>query len=195
MAERIGAVELSEQLGVTRQYVHKLSKAGILSYEKNEKGWFTYDPDEAREQFARFNAIKKGATSLDNDDQFFDDGSDDEVIDLKVERARQEVRIKRATADMKELERDEMLGIYHRAEFVEDWITELIFAQRSAMAALPGKLAPILAGETDEAVIAAIIKDEVRAIQEDLAQYEYSPGYFRERLAELQGKTINDEDE
>jgi len=194
MANRVGAVELSEQLGVTRQYVHKLSKAGVLSYEKNEKGWFTYDPDKAREEFAQFNAVKKGASSLDNDDSLFGDGPDNAVIHLKVERERQELRIKRATADVKELERDEILGIYHRAEFVEDWVTELILAQRSAMSALPGKLAPILAGETDEAVIAAIIKDEVRTIQEDLAQYEYNPGYYRERLAELQGKTINDDE-
>lgn len=194
MSDRVGAVDIAEMLGVTRQYVHKLSKAGVLSYEKNEKGYFTYDPDEAREQYARFNAVKKGATSLDNDDSVFED-EDDAVVSLKVERAKQEVRIKRATADVKELERDEILGIYHRAEFVEDWVTELILAQRSAMAALPGKLAPLLVGETDEAVIAARIKEEVRAIQEDLAQYEYNPGYYRERLAELRGKTITDDDE
>lgn len=193
MADRIGAVELADHLGVTRQYVHKLTKAGVLSCEKTEKGWNTYDLEKALDEFKRFNAVKKGAASLDNDDSFED--AEDEVINLKVERARQEVRIKRATADVKELERDEILGIYHRAEFVEDWVTDLILAQRSAMAALPGKLAPILAGETDEAVIAAIIKDEVRAIQEDLAQYEYNPGYYRERVAEMQGKTITDDEE
>lgn len=195
MADRVGAVELSKQLGVTRQYVHKLSKAGVLSFEKNEKGWFTYDPDEAREQFSRYNAVKKGATSLDNDDLPFASGADGDVIDLKVERARQEVRIKRATADMKERERDEMLGKYHRAEFVEDWVTELLLAHRSAMAALPGKLAPMLAGETDAAVIASIIKAEVRSIQEDMSRYEYDPGYYRERLAEEQGKSVDDDDQ
>lgn len=195
MDDRVGAAELAEQLGVTRQYVHKLAKAGVLSYELNEKGWFTYDLEQARQEFARFNAVKKGATALDNDDQDFDYGSDDGVIDLKVERARQEVRIKTATADIKERERDEMLGKYHRAEFVEDWVTELLLAHRSAMAALPGKLAPLLVGETDAAVIAAKIKDEVRAIQEDMARFEYNPGYYRERLAEEQGKVFEDDDQ
>ncbi|MBQ9000535.1 MAG: hypothetical protein IJ087_01625 [Eggerthellaceae bacterium] len=194
MADRVGAVELAEQLGVTRQYVHKLAKAGVIPYELNEKGWFTYDLDEARREYARFNAVKKGATSLDNDDQEFDSASDDDVVDLKVERARQEVRIKRATADMKERERDEMLGKYHRAEFVEDWVTELLLAHRSAMSALPGKLAPLLVGETDAAVIAAIIKSEVRAIQEDMSRFEYNPGYYQERLAEEQGKAFEDDD-
>ena len=45
-----------------------------------------------------------------------------------------------------------------------------------------------------EATVAAKIKDEVRAIQEDLAQYEYTPGYYRERLAETLGKTVTDEE-
>ena len=194
MADRITSSELAVQLGITRQYVNKLTKAGVLPYDTNDRGWFTYDLDEAIEAFTRFNAVKKGAASLDNDDPVIGDDQDGDVLDLKVERAWQEVRIKRATADIKEIERDEILGIYHRAEFVEDWVTDLILAQRSAMAALPGKLAPILAGETDEAVIAARIKDEVRAIQEDLSQYEYNPGYYRERLAELQGKSIVDDE-
>ena len=194
MTGRVGSKELAERLGVTRQYVNKLTKAGVLSYEVNDRGWFTYDVDEASDEFQRFNAVKKGATGLDNDDAVFDDAGC-EVIDLKVERARQEVRIKRATADMKERERDEMLGKYHRAEFVEDWVAELLLAHRSAMAALPGKLAPLLADETDAAVIAAKIKSEVRAIQEDMARYEYNPGYYRERLAEEQGKTYDDDDQ
>ena len=190
---RVGAKEIAEHLGITRQYVNKLSKSGVLTYETNDRGWFTYDREQASEEFSRFNAVKKGSASMDNDDLF--QGSDNSVLSLKAQKEFEEVRIKRATADIKELERDEMLGIYHRAEFVEDWVTELLYAQRSAMAALPGKLAPIIAGETDEAVIAAIIKNEVRAIQEGLAQYEYNPGYYRERLAEQQGKTITDDDE
>lgn len=192
MAELITSPKLAELLGITRQHVHTLANDGVLSFEKNEKGWLLFDPEIATQEFERYEASKKGAPRID-DDLPFDD--EDGVTSLKYQRALHEMRIKRATADIKELERDEMLGIYHRAEFVEDWVTELILAQRSAMAALPGKLAPILAGETDEAVIAARIKDEVRAIQEDLAQYEYNPGYYRERLAEIQGKTITDEDE
>ena len=194
MAARITSPKLAELLGITRQQIHNLATDGVLSYETNDKGWFLFDPDVALREFDRYEATKKGPVRLDDAGIDLDDGDDGATLNLKVERARQEVRIKRATADIKELERDEMLGIYHRGEFVEDWVTELILAQRSAMSALPGKLAPVLAGETDESVIAAKIKDEVRAIQEDLAQYEYTPGYYRERLAETLGKTVTDEE-
>lgn len=176
MDSLVGSEELAKRLGLSRQRVHDLANAGVLSCEKNAKGWLRFDPVVAvREYDAYKNA------------------SDDEGTDWNLERAKHDARIKRATADMKELERDEMLGKYHRAEFVEDLITELILAHRSAVMALPGKLAPILAGEDDPAVIAAKIKDEVRAMQEDLSRYEYDPGYFRERLAELQGREITDD--
>ena len=198
MTASVGSPQLAELLGISRQQVHNLATAGVLSYEKNEKGYLRFDPDTAQKEYHLHEASKskKSAVRLDDDyDDLFDDsGVKGAVAKLNYQRAKEEVRIKRATADVKELQRDEMLGIYHRAEFVEDWVTELILAQRSAMAALPGKLAPILAGETDESVIAARIKAEVRAIQEDLSQYEYNPGYYRERLAESQGKTITDDE-
>ena len=195
MAELITSPKLAELLGITRQHVHTLANDGVLSFTKNEKGWLLFDPEKAEEEFERYEASKKGSSLSGVDDSLFSDDEDGKVLSLKVARAKAELRIKEADADVKELQRDELMGIYHRAEFVEDWVTELILAQRSAMAALPGKLAPILAGETDESVIAARIKEEVRAIQEDLSQYEYNPGYYRERLAESQGKTIKDEDE
>lgn len=192
MASRISSPQLGKLLGISRQQVTNLANAGVLSYKKNEKGYLRFDPDVAVREYEQYKASKKGGFWND-EDQHFGDGDKSAAQALRFDKAKQEVRIKRAEADMKELARDEMLGIYHRAEFVEDWVTELILAQRSAMAALPGKLAPVLAGETDEAVIAARIKEEVRAIQEDLAQYEYRPGYYRERLAETQGKTITDD--
>ena len=195
MAALIGSPQLAELLGISRQQVHNLATAGVLSFEKNEKGYLRFDPDTAQKEYRLHEASKKSAPRFDDDDDFFpEDGVKGAVAKLNYQRAKEEVRIKRATADMKELQRDELLGIYHRAEFVEDWVTELILAQRSAMAALPGKLAPLLVGETDESVIAARIKAEVRAIQEDLSQYEYDPGYYRERLAESKGKTITDEE-
>ena len=202
VAQRVGLSLQHYGLGGSGRILFVLLLAGNgtvgRSYEKNEKGYLRFDPDTAQKEYRLHEASKskKSAVRLDDDyDDLFDDsGVKGAVAKLNYQRAKEEVRIKRATADVKELQRDEMLGIYHRAEFVEDWVTELILAQRSAMAALPGKLAPILAGETDESVIAARIKAEVRAIQEDLSQYEYNPGYYRERLAESQGKTITDDE-
>lgn len=193
MAEQVTSTKLAELLGITRQHVHSLAMEGVLSYKKNEKGWLLFDPDTAEKEFDKYEASKKGSPSFGEGDF----GSDDDggVTSLKYQRALHEMRIKRATADMKERERDEMLGKYHRAEFVEDWIAELLLAHRSAIAALPGKLAPLLVGETDPAVIAAKIKAEVRSIQDDMSRYEYSPGYFRERLAEEQGKALDDDDQ
>ena len=119
--------------------------------------------------------------------------ADDSETDWDEERKKQDALYKQLNVALKRLELDERLGLLHRAEHVRDATLDLIYAQRSAMAALPGKLAPLLVGVTDEAVIAALIDDEVRAIQDDLSRYEYDPAYYRKRLAEDRGKVDFDD--
>ena len=119
--------------------------------------------------------------------------SSDGDVDWDEERKKQDALYKQLNVALKQLELDERLGRLHRAEHVRDATLDLIYAQRSAMAALPGKLAPIITGETDEAVVAARIDEEVRAIQDDLARHEYDPAYYRKRLDEERGKVDFDD--
>lgn len=119
--------------------------------------------------------------------------ADDGETDWDEERKKQDALYKQLNVALKRLELDERLGLLHRAEHVRDATLELIYAQRSAMAALSGKLAPQLAGVTDESIIAAAIDEEVRSIQEDLSRYEYDPAYYRKRLDEDRGKVELDD--
>lgn len=169
--DTISSTEAGKRVGRSRRHISELTKAGVLSYELDENGNYRYAPSTFD---AEYQAHKNRAGKND--------------IDWNAERAKHDSRIKAATADMRELERDEMFGKYHRAEFVEDAFNEYVYAVRSAVLALPGKLAPVLAPDKKTtARYASIIESEVTAMLESLSNYEYNADYYRERLAEVTG--------
>jgi hypothetical protein len=76
---------------------------------------------------------------------------------------------------------------------VADAMNELIFATRSKLLALPGKLAPVLTPMDDQAEVSAAIKREIVATLDELATYTYQPTYYRDRLREeLRKEPIDD---
>ena len=168
---------IAEQLGISRRTVTRLATSGVLTSEKDDRGHFIFDPAVAAEEYEAYIG-----------------GSDDDGVDWNVENKKADTRNKTIKGDMLQLELDEMKGRYHRSEFVEDAINDLVFAVRSHIIALPGKLGPAVAGISDVALCVDAIKRECNAVLEDLARYEYNPEHFRERLRDSGGMAVDDDD-
>lgn len=102
------------------------------------------------------------------------------IEQIEADKLEAESRIKKAKAEMVELELDELRGKLHRAEDVEELITSHVLYMRSLMLAMPGKLAMNLAGEHTAAEQAETIKKEVYWILNNLADYRYDPEEYAE---------------
>ena len=83
----------------------------------------------------------------------------------------------------------------HRAEDVESMTTDLCLAIRSALLALPGRLATDMAEIDDPSLIATRVKEEVADILEELSNYRYDEKKYRERVQERRGNESQNEEE
>lgn len=178
MANGVTSSIVAKTLGIGQKTVNRLADKGVFSYKRDSRGYRIFDLATVQAEY-----------------EAYSDPSlvDDENTDWNVEQKKADTRIKRARADMLELEREEMMGRYHRSEFVADAMDELIFATRSKLLALPGKLAPVVANMSDQAEVSAAIKREITATLDELAAYKYQPGYYRDRLREeLRKEPIDD---
>lgn len=165
---------VAEQLGISRRTVTRLATSGVLTAAKDDRGHFTFDLETALAEYEAYNTA-----------------GDDEGVDWNVENKKADTRNKTIKGDMLQLELDEMRGKYHRSEFVEDAINDLVFAVRSHLSALPGKLGPELAEVADTAACVEAVKRECNAVLADLARYRYNPGVFRQRLHDAGVRTVS----
>lgn len=104
----------------------------------------------------------------------------------------EDVRIKRAKAEMAELELEELRGCLHAAEDVESMTSDLVLVIRSSFMALPGRVAVELAEIEDATELSERLKEEVCSILEDLSNYQYDPEEYRKRARTRKG-WLNDE--
>ena len=109
---------------------------------------------------------------------------DSESSSIELDRRKYEAKLKKAKAQIATLEASERTGQMHRSTDVADMTSDLVFAVRGALLALPGRLAVELANAKDTADAAEIIRCEVYKIMEELAQYKYDPAKYEERVRE-----------
>ena len=100
------------------------------------------------------------------------------------ERNAAEVSLKKAKATKAVLETKELLGKMHRAEDIEYLVSELLFAVRGMMLALPGRLAIDVANISDPAEASVRIRDEVNLIMQDMVNYQYDSKKYEELVRE-----------
>lgn len=106
--------------------------------------------------------------------------------EIKREEAKSaaEVTMKVARAQIAKAEADELQGKMHRSEDVAAMTTDLIYAIRGAMMALPGRLAVDVAAAQSPAEAAEIIRREVNKAMRELSDYRYDPKKYEERVRE-----------
>jgi hypothetical protein len=87
------------------------------------------------------------------------------AIQIKAERLRRE----RAEADLKEMQVRQVRGELIERRFVRKDAADASAIILSAWESFPDRLAPVLVGETDQARIHAILRDEVLRLQGEIA--------------------------
>lgn len=98
-----------------------------------------------------------------------------------------DARYKDAKAEIYELKLKELKGEMHKAEDVEDIMTDHVLQLRAILMSLPGKLAVDCAASDNAAEVAEIIKREVYRLLKGLSEYEYDAEAYKRRVKEREG--------
>ena len=117
--------------------------------------------------------------------------------DRRIEQAKRkaEATLKASKAQMAKLEADELAGKMHRKEDVENIMADMVYTIRDALMALPGRLAVDAANASSAAEASDVIRKEVHKIMNELAEYEYDPEKFEERVRERMEWSVPDDDD
>lgn len=166
----ISSQEVADIIGKTSRNVQLLAKEGVLTCEKNG----------SRNLYNLYTVIREYCDYIAKTTR-------KEFSSSEEEKAYEDIRIKRAKAEMAELELKELKGSLHAAEDVEAMTTDLVLVIRSSFLALPGRLSAELAEMEDPSEISERLKKEIFDILGDLSNYEYDPEEYRKRARERRG--------
>ena len=155
----VSTTELACVLGITGRRIRQMAEDGQL--QKVSKGRFLL------------------ADSVQRYVKFLSDGPM-----LEKTRRVAETTMKASKATIAKLEAEELKGKMHRSEDVAAMTTDLIYAIRGAMMALPGRLAVDVASANSPAEAAEIIRREVNKAMRELSNYRYDPKKYEERVRE-----------
>lgn len=177
--------DLAKVLGVTDRRIQDMTKQGLLhkaDAEVGKKGIYKM-PEVLREYRAALAEAAKGHKVRGESEENL------EKAKLLAEVGYKKAKARKAEAELKEYE-----GMYHRADDIEKLVTELVFAVRNALMAMPGRLSAACEGKT-AVEISEMIKKETYAILRELAAHEYDPAAYRKLVREREGWRALDEPE
>ena len=155
----VSTSELACVLGITGRNVRQLVEDGQL--EKKDGRFLLCD---SVQRYVAFKSRKE---------------ADDEEKRLEKARRTADVTMKASKAQIAKMEADELRGKMHRSEDVAAMTEDLIYTVRGSLMALPGRLAVDVPAEAAE-----IIRKEVHALMRELANYQYDPEKYEERVRE-----------
>ena len=178
MDAMVGAKALAAVLGLNPSRISQLRKDGILEASGRP---LKYDLCESVQAYIQFAVdTSRGRASADPD---ADRRKAEADADYKQAKARQE-----------ELKLAELEGRMHSAEDVEAATTQLVYAVRSMLLAMPGRVAVDAAGRS-AAEVSEIVRGEAFSILEQLSQFQYDPKTYAQMVRERKGWQVSEEDE
>lgn len=166
--------EIASLLGMTARNVRRLVDEGAIPSTKQGNS-LRFDGTEAVPAYIEY-ATHRATT-----------GRGATTGELEKQRLEEEVRLKRAKAAQEEMKLGELDGNLHRSEDVEEALDGLVYAVRSNLMALPGRVAMDAYGAKSAAEVSQIMEREVESILRDLAGYQYDPRWFAERVRDREG--------
>ncbi len=98
-----------------------------------------------------------------------------------------DARYKKAKAEKMEIEISELKGKMYRSEDVEIITTDIVYAVRSMITALPGRLAVNVANCNTPTEASAVIQKECYQILEELTGYGFDPEEYKKRIRDREG--------
>lgn len=172
-AKLVDSKIIAQFFEMTPRRVQQLTKDGIITAVKQGNA-NRYDLLSTVQSYIRYLAAKAN-------------GRERKYGDVESRRLEAEADLKRSKADMAALQLKELEGKMHRSEDVEAVMTDLVFAIRASLIALPGRLAVDVAAAQTAAEASVIIRDEVYKILDDLANYKYDPEEYARRVRDREG--------
>jgi phage terminase Nu1 subunit (DNA packaging protein) len=173
---------IARLFGKTTRRIQQLTQDGVLPTEQTPEGR-RYDllPTIKRYiQYLEARAEKQQPQSLN------------EKIEKKLDA---EIKYKEAKASKAKLELDELKGKLHRAEDIEKLTNELVFAVRSMLLALPGRVAMDVAAINTAPEVSQYMARHVAVLLDELATHEYNPDTYKQLVREREGwETDHDSD-
>nr|WP_325243521.1 protoporphyrinogen oxidase [uncultured Oscillibacter sp.] len=162
--------DLANLFGLTGQWINQLTRDGVIKRRDTPAGkrYNVVESVRAYTQYLRDKAANRADRGIPEDKE--------------LEKFDAEVRIKRAKAEIAELEAQEVQGIMHRSEDVAAMTEDLIYTIRGSLMALPGRLAVDVVSAQTAAEAADIIRAEVFKVMQELSQYRYDPQKYEERV-------------
>nr|WP_300184617.1 hypothetical protein [uncultured Agathobaculum sp.] len=175
----VSTTELAMVLGLSARRIQQMAQDGTIIAAQ-------------RGRFPLCDAVQRYINFLSKDDVSEED--------LKVDKVKRtaDASLRSTKAKIAQLELQELQGKMHSSDDVEAITSDLIFAIRGALIALPGRLAVDAAKVETPAEAAELIRKEVHKIMRELANYQYDPQKYEERVRarkdwETSGRDVDDD--
>jgi phage terminase Nu1 subunit (DNA packaging protein) len=170
-----GTDVIAKIFDVSTRRVRQLTEEGIIHAVK-QKGANKYDLLPTVQAYIRYLSSKAN-------------GRDAKSSDASEAKERAEADLKTSKAAIEKLKLEELKGRMHRSEDVAAMTSDLVYAVRSMIIALPGRLAMDVADNSNAAECSEIIRKECYLILEELSKYEYDPDAYAKRVRDREGWT------
>ena len=183
-AKLVDSKTIAALFGVTTRRVQQLAADGIIVAVESKP--YRFDLLPTIQRYIKYLSEKANGREAPKKD-----------IETEGRRLEAEADLKRSKADMAAIQLRELEGNMHRSEDVEAVMTDLVYTIRSALIALPGRLAVDVVAAVSAAEASEIIRAEVYKILEELAGYKYDPEEYARRVRDREGWSDlpNDEDD
>lgn len=172
----VSTPELACVLGITGRRIRQLAEDGVLE----------------RQGLGKFDLCKSVKRYID---YLTREAADEDKMKMEKAKNQSEITLKASKAAIAQLEAKELQGQMHRSEDVAAMTEDLIFAIRSMLVALPGRLAIDACTARTPAEASEVIRKEVYAVMEELSKYKYDPKKYEERVRERRSWTANGRDD
>ena len=166
---------IANLFGYSQRRIRQLAEEKILPVEETNP--YRFDSAKTVQAYIKYLSEKAHAKKL----------KAESLEDLEKEKTIAEVELKQSKAKIARMQVDELEGRMHCSEDVEAMTRDLVYAIRSMILALPGRLAMDVAKIGDAAEASARIQQECYKILEELSHYEYDPAEYRKRVQDRQG--------
>ena len=177
MDATVGSKALASVLGLTVARISQLRKEGVLHAEGHPLRYRLAESVQAYISYAVDAARGRSATDRDAEARKLQADAD-----YKAAKARQE-----------EIKLAELEGRMHSAEDVEAATTQLVYAVRSQLLALPGRIA-VDAEMRSAQEVSGIVRREVCSVLDGLTDYRYDPKAYAAMVRERRGWQVEEGD-
>lgn len=179
----VEAKQIALLFGLTVRRIQQLTQDGILQTETVGR----------QRRYDLLSSVRRYIDYLQKRVSERGSGGTQEDAENESRKLRADADLKQTKAEIARLELEELRGKMHRSEDVEALTTDLVFAIRGMLLALPGRLAIDLAAITVPSEISTRIRKEIDVVLIELSNYKYSPEAYKKRVRDRQGKDFDDD--